>query len=311
MDTKVNFTIVGLFIVLLTAVLIILIFWLTTFKHPEKYNTYVVYVHEEVSGLSVQSPVRYNGVNVGYVSKITLNPKDPQQVILQLKIKQGTPITTSTIATLSAQGITGMDYIGLKALTAEAPPLKAKPGEDYAVIPSEPSLLMKLSTALQEITTTIKDVSTSINQIFDEKNRTAISDSLQNISKITATLEKNAKNFDATMTATKEFMENGAKASKQLPEVMTQLEGMLTSVKQMATNFSAAGKSATLTMRDTQVAIQSVSQQLLPSAQELLTRLANTTINLQGFTAELERNPSILIRGKYPAPPGPGEKGEK
>lgn len=308
MDTKVNYTIVGLFIVLLTAALIGLIFWLTTFKHPEKYNVYVVYVHEEVSGLSVQSPVRYNGVQVGYVDRITLNPKDPQQVILLLKIKQGTPVTTSTIATLMAQGITGMDYIGLKALTAAAPPLKAQPGEKYPVIPSEPSLLVKLSTALQEITSTIKNLSYSINQIFDEQNRLAISDSLQNISKVTKTLEKNTQNFDATMVATRKLMENGAKASKQLPEVMTQLQEMLTSIRQLATNFSAAGESAALTMRDTQVAVQSVSQQLLPSAQELLTQLANTATNLQGFTFELKRNPSILIRGKYPSPPGPGEK---
>ena len=309
MDTKVNFTIVGLFIVVLTAVLIGLIVWLTALKNAEQYNTYIVYVHEEVSGLSVQAAVRYNGVTVGYVSDITLNPKDPQQVILELKIQQGTPITTSTIATFSAQGITGIDYIGLKALTAEAPPLKAKPGEKYPVIPSEPSLLVKLSTALQEITTTVKNLSISINQIFDTENRLAISESLQNISKVTATLAQNTQNYDATMAAAKTFMQNGAKASQQLPEIMTQLEQMLTAVKHLATNFSAAGESATLTMRDTQVAVQSVSQQLLPSAQALLTRLANTAINLQGFTFELERNPSILIRGKYPSPPGPGEQG--
>src|SRR5690606_19698287 len=107
-----------------------------------------------------------NGVKVGYVDSIRLNPQDPQQVVLKLKIRRGTPITTSTIATLVSEGITGIDYVGLKALTSQAPPLKAKPGEKYPVIPSEPSLLVKLSTALEDVTKTIKGLTDSVGKVF-------------------------------------------------------------------------------------------------------------------------------------------------
>src|SRR3990167_10024623 len=113
MDTKVNYTIVGLFVILVGAIAVLLFLWLTSLKHRDVYDTYIVYMHEEVSGLNAQSAVRYNGVKVGYVESIRLNPKDPQQVVLTLKIKQGTPITTSTIATLKSEGITGVDYVGL------------------------------------------------------------------------------------------------------------------------------------------------------------------------------------------------------
>ncbi|WP_423063663.1 MlaD family protein [Candidiatus Paracoxiella cheracis] len=308
MDSKVNYTIVGLFVILLGATLVVLIFWLTSLKHREVYDVYIVYMHEEVSGLSVQSPVRYNGVKVGYVQSIQLNPKDPQQVMLVLKIQEGTPITTSTIATLMAEGITGLDYIGLKALTAEAPPLEAKPGEKYPVIPSEPSLLLKLSTALQEVTKTVGDLSANISKVFDEKNREAIRQSLANTAKITSTIAQNSKNIDAIMVSTKKLLTNSAQASKDLPDIMKQLKATLASVKAVANKLNNAGSSVVVTMRDTRTAVQNVSQQLVPSTQQLLTQLNDVAGNLQQLSAELQHNPSILVRGKYPSPPGPGEK---
>ncbi len=308
MDSKVNYTIVGLFVILLGAALVVLIFWLTSLKHREVYDVYIVYMHEEVSGLSVQSPVRYNGVKVGYVQSIQLNPKDPQQVMLVLKIQEGTPITTSTIATLMAEGITGLDYIGLKALTAEAPPLEAKPGEKYPVIPSEPSLLLKLSTALQEVTKTVGDLSANISKVFDEKNREAIRQSLANTAKITSTIAQNSKNIDAIMVSTKKLLTNSAQASKDLPDIMKQLKATLASVKAVANKLNNAGNSVVVTMRDTRTAVQNVSQQLVPSTQQLLTQLNDVAGNLQQLSAELQHNPSILVRGKYPSPPGPGEK---
>lgn len=308
MDTKVNYTIVGLFVILLGVTLIVLIFWLTSLKHSEVYNTYVVYMHEEVSGLNVQSPVRYNGVKVGYVQSIKLNPKDPQQVMLILKIQEGTPITTSTIATLMSEGITGLDYIGLKALTAEAPLLRAKPGEKYPVIPSEPSLLLKLSTALQEVTKTIGDLSSSISKVFDEKNRRAISESLTNTAKITHTIAQNSANIDAIMRSTRKLLHNSEQASKDLPAVMKQLKATLISVKAVASQLNNAGSSVVVTMRDTRAAVQNVSEQLVPSTQQLMTQLNDMAGNLQQLSVQLQHNPSILVRGKYPSPPGPGEK---
>ncbi len=180
MGGKPNYALVGLFVVTLSFLMIVLIFWLTAFKHHESYNTYVIYMHEEISGLNLDAPVRYNGVKVGYVSSIRLNPNDPQQVILQLKVRTGTPITTSTIASLKSEGVTGVDYIGLKALTPQAPLLEKTLEEPYPVIPSEPSFLVKLGTTLQQITKTIKDVGDSIKKVLSPSNRHAVDEILGN-----------------------------------------------------------------------------------------------------------------------------------
>ena len=155
MDTKVNYTVVGIFVVVLTVAFVVMFSWLSTTRHDQVYHTYLTYVHEDVTGLSVQTPVRYNGVKVGYVSSVELDPHNPQLVKLTLKVEEGTPITTSTVATLLPMGITGVIYVGLKALTPRAPLLGAKSGQKYPIIPAQPSLFMQLGKVLPELTNKI------------------------------------------------------------------------------------------------------------------------------------------------------------
>lgn len=308
MDTKVNYTVVGLFVILLGAAAIILFLWLSAFKHRQSYNTYLVYMHEEVSGIGPQTPIRFNGVKVGYVKKVELNPADLQQVILTLKIREHTPVTTSTIATLRSEGIMGSDYVALKALTAKAPLLMVKPGEKYPIIPSEPSFLMKLSTALEEVTKTIKELSNSIGKVFDNQNRLAISAILTNLQKITTTLAASSQNISATMVSMKKFMSNNAKVSAQLPFLMSQLNSTLATIKLTAHQFDVTGRSVELTVREAHSTMQNVVTQIVPSTQQLLQKLNTIASNLQQLSSALEQNPSILVRGRYPAPLGPGEK---
>ncbi len=308
MDSKVNYTIVGIFVCVLGAALLLIGLWLTSLKHTEKYQYYVTYMREEVAGLNVQSAVRFNGVKVGYVSAIDLNAKDPQQVKITLAISQETFISTSTIAVLQSEGITGIDYIGLKALTISAPALKAQKGEQYPVIPSEPSLLVKLSTSLQEVTDSIKILSEDVNKVFDEKNRQALQQSLQSLAKVTQTIADNSKQIDASLKSANVLLKNSALASKKLPQVMVDMQSTLKSIRTTSDNFNKTNGKISQAMNNTSQAVNDLSQQLLPSAEQLINRLNNIAGNVEHISSDMQQNPSILVRGKYPAPPGPGER---
>ena len=308
MGTKANYTLVGLFVILLSATAIVLFLWFSAFRHHQTFDTYLVYMHEEVSGISMQTLVRFNGVKVGYVQKIEINSANPQQVILTLKIKHETPITTSTVATLRSEGIIGADYISLKALTVRALSLMVKPGEKYPVIPSKPSLIIKLSMTLQEVAKIIKELSNNISKVFNEKNRLEISTSLVNIQKVTETLANNSENIDAALHSMKQLIKNSDKASSQLPFIIHQLQDTLARIKITARQFDRAGHGIALTVDDTRMAMQNISIQILPIVQKLLTKFNTTATYLQQLSVELRNNPSMLIRGKYPPIPGPGER---
>ena len=192
MEGKVNYTVVGIFVVVLMVLLFFMVFWFTTYSRTQQYKPYLLYVHEDVTGLSVDSAVRFNGVQVGFVQSIKLDESNPKLVKLLLQIEPHVRITTSTYALLNAQGITGVIYVNLKSSTVEAPLLKAQPGEKSPVIPARPSLLMQLSSVLPEVTKDIQQLSASIAQVLDVPNRQSISNSLKNVEHFTQTLSNNA-----------------------------------------------------------------------------------------------------------------------
>ena len=99
--------------------------WLSSGKYYRKsYDTYQTYMTESVSGLNLNAPVRYRGVDVGRVRKIALAPGNVEQVQVTLDIERGTPVKEDTVAMLQTQGLTGIAYVELTAGHRESAPLR-------------------------------------------------------------------------------------------------------------------------------------------------------------------------------------------
>src|SRR3990167_7348817 len=176
---------VGVIVVLLTSILLSSALWLSIGFDKKRHSIYSVDMTEAASGLSEDSPVKFNGVKVGQVKKISLNHKDPRKVRLLLAIEAGTPITISTTATLVAQGITGSTYVGLSASSASLTPLRKARHQPYPIIPASSSLFSQLDHMLKEVSQNINAVSRDIKKIFDPKNAANISKILANAQIVT------------------------------------------------------------------------------------------------------------------------------
>ena len=90
MDPRVNYTLVGLFVMGLGGALAVAIIWLSRGTEDKVYQTYVAYVYESVAGLNPRAPVKYRGVEVGQVRRISLDKNNPERVRLVLDIEKGT-----------------------------------------------------------------------------------------------------------------------------------------------------------------------------------------------------------------------------
>lgn len=299
MESKTNYTLVGLFVVILAAIIVVIAFWLSVGLQRQAYVTYLAYMHESVAGLSKQAEVKYNGVSVGYVSDIRLNINNPQQVILTLKIKPDTPVTVSTEAILTEQGITGLAYIGLRS-GKDTAPLKKKPSEEYAVIKTTPSFMLRLDQALQNLTGNMGKLSDSVKELLNKQNLNAIKGTLAHLDKITGTIAGNSAELDKSMKSMKVVLYNSEQASKQFPQLVQSVNASATALKKMALNISKTANKGNL-------AIQTFSDQVMPEVYQTLQNLRNLSQKLEDFTGELQQNPSMLIRGKQAQKPGPGE----
>lgn len=272
MDTKVNYTIVGLFVIILISALTLAIIWLSSGFSFEKYSSYLVYMQESVSGLNIDSAVEFNGVGVGSVKSIELNQKNPHLVELVLSIKSSTPITQGTVATLNTRGVTGGTYVALKDNSTDLHPLVREPGQRYPVITSAPSLFMRLDTALQRLSNNLKKVSESIQSVLDQQNRRSIKEILINLEEVTKTLSNNSNHLTT-------IINNTAKVSTQFAPLVQSGQG----------------------------AMRLLQTETLPAAYRLMTDLDEATRNLTQATNQIKRNPSVIIRGTAPTTLGPGE----
>jgi phospholipid/cholesterol/gamma-HCH transport system substrate-binding protein len=158
MEEKVNFVIVGVFVLVFSAAFIAIVLWLSSSKpYGKSYDTYQTYMQESVAGLNVNAPVRYRGVDVGRVRQIALAPGNVEQVQVTLEIESGTPVKVDTIAKLSTYGLTGIAFVELTGGSRDSPQLVAAAGAPYPVIHSGPSLMGRLDASLIDAAIALKN----------------------------------------------------------------------------------------------------------------------------------------------------------
>lgn len=214
METKVNFAVVGAFVLLLGAALIGGVLWLSSEKSYRKsFDTYLVYMEESVSGLNPDAPVRYRGVQVGRVRHVALAPGNVEKVELALDIERGTPIKQDTVAVLRTQGLTGIAHVELEGGTRDSPPLRALAGENYPVIPAGPSLLVRMEDAVTTLMDSLTRSTENMNALLDEGNRASLKQTLASLALVSRTLAARSEAIDAGVANAARTMENTARLS--------------------------------------------------------------------------------------------------
>ena len=189
METNVRYTMAGTFVLIMLALIIFSVIWISGGISTEKYTYYSVYMKESVTGLNKDSSVEFNGVEVGTVDEMIINKKNPQLVELRLKIKLDTPITMGTKAKLALRGaLSGTAYILLEDKGTDMRPLLKKEGERYPVINTTPSILVRLDTTLTQISDgfhqlneSFRQISTSVRGLLSPENIAAIKRVLQKL----------------------------------------------------------------------------------------------------------------------------------
>jgi phospholipid/cholesterol/gamma-HCH transport system substrate-binding protein len=308
MEAKVNFVVVGAFVLVLSAALIGGVLWLTSGKYYSRsYDTYLTYMAESVSGLNLNAPVRYRGVDVGRVRRIALPPDNVEEVQLTLDIERGTPVKEDTIALLQTQGLTGIAFVELTAGHRTSPPLTAKRGEAYPVIKSGPSLLTRLDASVSALIASLTRATENFNALMDADNRRAVKSTLADLEVLSRTLAARSAAIDSSVANAARTMEGTARVTDELPQLVRRMERSAEAIEGMAREVGRAGASASRTLDSTRPEMQQFTDTTLPEVHQLVAELRELTGTLRRISGELERNPAVLLRGKAPGRPGPGE----
>jgi len=308
METKFSYSIVGLFVIIFTLTFFIVGIWLSVGLSSKAYNKYLVYMNESVSGLALKAPVKYSGVDVGYVAAIKLSTSDPSKVRVLLNIEQSVPITVGTKAVLDSQGLTGIAYIELTGGKKNEPLLVAESGHRYPIIPSEPSLMFRLDSVLDHLSDNVDKITNGIKQIFDTENSQNLRQTLANTRQITQDLNQQSNQFKQIINDVQVTFHNTAMVSDQLPEVFSDLKQATHTFNSVSVDVKNASVAANATFSNSEVMIENVNQQIIPGFLEALNKVQDILKSVEDLSNQLDQNPSLIIRGTVPPSPGPGER---
>ena len=309
MDDKVNFAVVGAFVLALGAALVVGVLWLAVGMNTQKrYEPFQTIIQESVAGLNIDAPVKYLGVDVGKVSKIGIDPQNSRQVRLLFLIEHGTPIKQDAEAVLKTQGLTGIAYVELSGGSAESAPLVPTTEGEIPMIRSKPSLSARLENVATSVRANVDRMSTNLNAVFDADNRIALKKTLADTATLMHALAAQQGAIGAGIANAARTASNAASASEQLAPALTRIAASAEAVEKMAIAAGLASVSAGRTADAAASGVQRFSTETLPELERLLAEANELAISVRRLSEQTERNPTSLLVGGPSRPPGPGER---
>lgn len=304
METRAHHVLIGLVTVLVVAGAMLFGLWLTKSSVDDAFKDYEVIFNEAVSGLSRGSPVQYNGIKVGDVTSLRLDPKDPRRVLARVRLSGDTPVKEDTQAKLTLAGVTGNSFIQLSGGTPHSPELKGKDGK-LPVIVASPSPISRLLNDSSDLVTNINLLLHNANQMFSESNIDRLSNTLANLEQTTGAF---ANQKGGISDAIEQLAQVGKQANATLAEtqaLMRNANGLLGTQGKQAIDSaeqamqSLAQSAATINnlLQDNRQSIDDGAQglnQLTPAIREL----RETLNSLKGISRRLEADPSGYLLGR-------------
>ncbi len=278
---------VGLFMVSGICLAVVAIIWLGMNRFLEKGQLYAVYFNESVQGLKHDSPVKYRGVAIGHIERISLAP-DSRLIEVILNIESDISLEENMVAQQKAVGITGSKFIELDRQKDEEEDLypKLEFPTEYPVLASRPSNISELFRGIDDIVQKLNaldivGISASLKASLDHMDQTMSDIDAKGISNnIKASLDIINKGFD----------------QERWGRLITGLEINVTALEKVINSADGFIKKTSGIMDRAGAEVSNLSHHLIVVGQNL----EKTTGNLDNLLEQISTHPSQLLFGDPP-----------
>jgi phospholipid/cholesterol/gamma-HCH transport system substrate-binding protein len=302
METRAHHVLIGAFTVVVVALAVLFALWLGKSSLSKQHHYYDIVFTEAVTGLSTGSPVQYNGIQIGQVSQLKLDPRDPRKVLARIQVAADTPIKVDTRAKLGLLGLTGVAFVQLTGGAPDSPQLMPTPENPVPVIKSESSALTKLLASGSDVVTNLNGILDRLGRIVSQQNVDRISHTLKNIDQTTTTLAAEREDL-------RQLIQQASEASVQLNQTLAGanklVNGPALATLQQAQSAMASLQQTTKTLNDLLAENRDSLQSGLRGVDQIgptLRQLRATLHDIQQVTNQLQANPAAYLLGRdHPA----------
>ena len=303
-DSRINYIVVGGFVTIMAAVLVVVISMLAgTTGATDKYYT----VYSNVSGLKFGSIVFYEGYQVGQVDNIEPVQRNGQTVFrVNLSVEDGWQIPEDSVASATAPGLLSAMSIDIRAGQAAA---VLEPGAEIRGIPPSNffAALSDIGSEFGDLSvTSLRPLLNNINKYVEELGQTAMNHLpgiLQDTEELTESLSQDVPAIMSSLRRTSELLEtdllrpenreNVTKALANLQIVSSSLNDTLQQVDELVANNAGNVDESLRSLRYTLDTVSRYVDDITHNADSILRNLAE-------FSRAIRENPSLFITGSAP-----------
>jgi phospholipid/cholesterol/gamma-HCH transport system substrate-binding protein len=208
METRAPYALIGFFVLAIIGGVFAFVYWLHNTGGLGERTVYRVRFENTVSGLLTGAPVLFNGIRVGEVTGLNLDPGNPRQVTATIAVVSTTPVRTDTQAGLEYQGLTGVPVVSLLGGTSAVPLLSQ--------LPAEPPILVADPAAGQSMTEAARQALRRIDSVLAD-NSDPLKNAIENLNTFTGALARNSDRVD-TILAGLDRSIGGGSAKAPVPQ---------------------------------------------------------------------------------------------
>jgi phospholipid/cholesterol/gamma-HCH transport system substrate-binding protein len=304
-EREANYVAVGAFILLVLTMAVGFVLWYSDANDSRDYDLYEIYFTGSVSGLDRGSPVRYLGVDVGRVRRLSIDQRDASRIVAIAEIDREAPISSATRASLGLQGVTGLLFINLKEVPGVNKAVPLAMGERYPVIQSIASDFDVFLSSLPELMGRANEILARVGRVFSDENLDGLTETVKSLRAATEGLPQTSQNItklvDELRGSVKEI--NGAAQALRgisedaRPEVKTALARLT----ETANNLAQASARMDRFTQKSEAQLGHFSEQGLFELERLVRETRSAAREFRDLSRSLRENPSQIL---YEPPEG-------
>jgi phospholipid/cholesterol/gamma-HCH transport system substrate-binding protein len=277
METKANYVAVGAFVLACVLGAVVALLWLAGAQYSEEYVYYKTDFEGPVTGLGNGTAVRFNGIDVGHISKLNFDPDDPKKVIMTLQVDPALQLHADSVATIASEGLTGGSYVEIDGGSKTAPILKPKFWGDYPTLKSKQSTLQELEQSLPQLMAKINKIGDRLNLVLSDQNLQSIAGTLSNLRDVTGALNRHSGDIEKILTNVSSASGSLNTDLGDLHSVLSDADGTVHRLDRLSDDADAAVNGAQLT--------------------QLVAQMRGLVKSVTHLSDQLENEPTQLIFG--------------
>ncbi|MFZ2028665.1 MAG: MlaD family protein [Vitreimonas sp.] len=276
METKANYILIGAATVIGVALMLMFAMWMANSEFSRGYNEYDVVFADPVRGLAEGGEVRFNGIKIGEVRSLRIDPDNTNRVIARIRVSSDVPVRQDSTARLEPIGLTGVTLIQLTAGSPTAALLRASFGGPPPRITGQGSQIDVIVERSEDIVLRASEAMAAVRDLLTDENIARVSHIIQNLDAVSAQLADQR----GIITQGGHAAASVSRAADNVASLAAQTQRDLAGLQEVVANLRAASAS--------------VSGETLPEINHAAEELSRASQSISRVANNLEDNPSIL-----------------